>query len=173
VRSLFAGPLVPGTLLRSALIPVVPDRPRLRFQAVHSLDVGDAYRRALLSDARGAFNLAADPVIGPGELAAIFHARRVRVPAELLRAGAAATFALRLERTEPGWLDMGLAGPLTDCSRARAELGWEPRRGALDALRELIAGMRSGDDLDTPPQARGTSRPARVRVLLTGLRPRA
>jgi UDP-glucose 4-epimerase len=68
---------------------------------------------------------------------------------------------------------MGLAGPLTDCSRARAELGWEPRRGALDALRELIAGMRSGDDLDTPPQARGTSRPARVRVLLTGLRPRA
>lgn len=69
---------MPGTLLRSALIPVVPDRPRLRCQAVHSLDVGDAYRRALLSDARGAFNLAADPVIGSGELAAIFHARRVR-----------------------------------------------------------------------------------------------
>src|SRR5262249_31995183 len=36
IRRLFAGPLLPGTLLRRELIPVVPDVPRLRFQAVHS-----------------------------------------------------------------------------------------------------------------------------------------
>ena len=61
IQRLFAGPFLPGAVLRPGLIPFVPDTPRLRFQAVHSLDVGDAYRRAVLSDARGAFNLAADP----------------------------------------------------------------------------------------------------------------
>jgi nucleoside-diphosphate-sugar epimerase len=35
-RRLFAGPLVPGELVRPGLIPVVPDLPGLRFQALHS-----------------------------------------------------------------------------------------------------------------------------------------
>jgi UDP-glucose 4-epimerase len=56
IRRLFAGPFLPQTLIRPGLIPIVPDVSRLRFQAVHSLDVGDAFRRALFSDTRGAFN---------------------------------------------------------------------------------------------------------------------
>src|SRR5438270_11181041 len=106
IRRLFAGPFLPRSLLRSNLIPFVPDVPRLRFQAVHSLDVGDAYRRALISDARGAFNVAADPTLGPAELAEVLRARRLKLPAGLLRAGAAATYALHLQPTEPGWVDM-------------------------------------------------------------------
>jgi len=169
VRRLFAGPLLPGTLLRPGLIPFLPDVPRLRFQAVHSLDVGDAYRRALVSNVRGAFNLAADPVIGPRELAEIFHARLLRLPAGLLRATAAVTFALHLQPTEPGWVDMALAVPLMSSNRAHIELGWEPRRSGTEALAELIDGIRAGSDLDTPPLARGTSGRARVRELLSGV----
>jgi nucleoside-diphosphate-sugar epimerase len=70
IRRLFAGPLLPGWLARRSLIQIVPDVPRLRFQAVHSLDVGDAYRRALVDDVRGAFNIAAEPVLDPSEPAA-------------------------------------------------------------------------------------------------------
>ncbi|MBV8712902.1 MAG: NAD-dependent epimerase/dehydratase family protein, partial [Solirubrobacterales bacterium] len=81
IRRLFAGPFVPGSLLRPGLIPFVPDVARLRFQVVHSRDIGDAYRLALISDVRGAFNLAADPPIGPTELAQMFQARRLKVPA--------------------------------------------------------------------------------------------
>jgi nucleoside-diphosphate-sugar epimerase len=169
VRRLFAGPLFPGTLLRPGLIPFLPDVGRLRFQAVHSLDVGDAYRRALVSDVRGAFNLAADPVISPGELAKIFHARLVKLPAGLLRAAAAATFALRLQPTEPGCVDMALAVPLMSSNRARTELGWEPRFSGAEALVELVEGIRAGSDLDTPPLARGTSGPARARELLSSV----
>jgi UDP-glucose 4-epimerase len=170
IRRLFAGPFLPGALLRPGLIPIVPNLPRLRFQVVHSLDVGDAYRRAILNgDARGAFNLAADPVLGPNELAKILHARPLRLPAALLRAGAAATYSLRLQPTEPGWLDMGLSVPLMDSGRARRELGWAPRHAATDTLAELLAGMREGSDLDTPPLARGTTAPARLREILTGL----
>jgi nucleoside-diphosphate-sugar epimerase len=169
VRRLFAGPLLPGSLLHPALIPIVPDTPRLRFQAVHSLDVGEAFRLALLSDARGAFNLAADPPIGPPELAEIFHARPVKLPRAALRGAAAATFALRLQPTEPGWVDMAYAVPLLDSARARRELGWEPTRTGTEALAELIDAMRRGADYATPPLAGATSGPGRIREFLTGL----
>jgi UDP-glucose 4-epimerase len=170
IRRLFAGPFLPGSLLRPELIPIVPEHPRLRFQAVHSLDVGDAYRRAVVSaDARGAFNIAAEPVIGPTELGQILHARPVKMPAALLRAGAAAAYALRLTPTEAGWVDMAFGVPLMDTGRARRELGWTARQSSTDALAELLAGMRSGSDLDTPPLARGTTAPARLRELLTGI----
>src|SRR5436305_10553924 len=37
IRRLFAGPFLPNALISRSLIPVVPDVPGLRFQAVHSL----------------------------------------------------------------------------------------------------------------------------------------
>jgi nucleoside-diphosphate-sugar epimerase len=170
IRRLFAGPFLPGALVRPSLIPIVPDLERLRFQVVHSLDVGDAYRLAIINgEARGPFNVAADPVIGPSELGRILRARPVKLPARLLRAGAAAAYAMRLTPTEPGWLDMGLGVPLMDTGRARRELGWTPQRAGDETLAELLAGMRSGSDLDTPPLARGTTAPARVREFITGI----
>jgi nucleoside-diphosphate-sugar epimerase len=169
IRRLFAGPFLPRALVRPELIPIFPDTPRLRVQAVHSLDVGDAYRRAIVSDVRGAFNVAAEPPLGPPEFASVLKARTVPVPAAVLRAGAAATYALRLQPTEPGWVDMGLGVPLMDCTRARTELGWTPTMSASDTLADLIAGMHSGADLDTPPLARETTGPARIRELLTGI----
>lgn len=169
IRRLFAGPLLPRALLTPKLIPLVPDVPRLRFQAVHSLDVGDAFARAVSIGARGAFNLAADPVIDPEQLARVLGARRVKVPASVVRTGAAATYALRLQPSEPGWLDMALAVPLMDSSRARSELGWEPRHSATESLRELIDGMHAGTDFPTPPLAGVSSGPLRLRELLSGV----
>ena len=166
IRRLFAGPLLPGALMRPGVIPVVPDVPGLRFQAVHSLDVGDAYRRALLSDTRGAYNLAADPALGPAELGRVLRARPVRMSANALRAGAAVTYKLRLQPTEPGWVDMALAVPLMKTERARTELGWKPRFSATEAIEELLSGMRAGRDADTPPLSRQTSGPLRIRELL-------
>ena len=62
-RRIFAGPLVPRALLRPGRLPIVPLPAGLRFQAMHGDDAGEAYRLALLSDARGAYNVATDPVI--------------------------------------------------------------------------------------------------------------
>src|SRR5687768_13705784 len=64
IRRLFAGPLLPNALVRPGLIPIVPKIDRLRFQCVHSLDIGEAYRLAVVrDDARGPYNVAADPVL--------------------------------------------------------------------------------------------------------------
>jgi UDP-glucose 4-epimerase len=169
IRRLFLGPLLPGALLRSSLAPISPDIPGLRFQAVHSDDVADAYRRAVLSDVSGALNVAADPVIGTAELSQLLDARPVRIPARIVRGAAAATFALRLQPAEPGWIDMALGVPLMSVERARGELGWSPRHSSTDAVEELVAGLRDAADDQTAPLARTTSGPARVRELLTGI----
>jgi nucleoside-diphosphate-sugar epimerase len=143
--------------------------PGLRFQAVHSDDVAQAYRAAVLSDRSGAFNIAAEPVIGSEELAAMLGARLVRVPPQMVRVVAAATYRARLQPAEPGWVDMGLGVPLMSTERARHELGWTPRRTATETMRELAEGMRDGADDRTAPLARSTSGPARIRELLTGV----
>lgn len=170
IRRLFVGPFLPTPLLRPALIPLVPRLPRLRFQAVHSLDVGQAFRLATLqADARGAFNLAAEPPLGPDELAALLHARAVPVPAGVLRTLAACAWRSRLVPTEPGMVDLLLAVPLMDTTRARAELGWQPTRSAGDALLELLGGMRDGTGADTPPLHSGDGIAGRLSELGTGV----
>jgi UDP-glucose 4-epimerase len=170
IRRLFAGPLLPNFLVRRDLIPVVPAHPRLVFQAVHSYDAGEAYRLAIArDDAHGAFNIAADPVLDPDELARTLEARTVRVPAGLLRGGASLSYRLRLQPSEPGWVDMALATPVMDTTRARTELGWEPKWTSSEALLDLMAGMREGAGLDTPPLEPGGAGPLRAREFASGV----
>ncbi|MBW3653777.1 MAG: NAD-dependent epimerase/dehydratase family protein [Actinobacteria bacterium] len=169
IRRLFAGPLLPTSLLRRRLIPIVPALDRLRFQAVHSLDVGEAYRLAIMGEARGAFNVAAEPVLDPPELGRLLDARPVPVPERALRFAVDAAWKLRLQPTPSGWVDLALGVPLMDSTRARSELGWSPTRTSGEALLELLDGMRRGDGLDTPPLEPGGAGPLRVRELLTGV----
>jgi UDP-glucose 4-epimerase len=79
IRRLFAGPLLPTALLGPGRLPILPLPDRLVFQCVHGDDVAEAYRLAVMNpDARGAYNIAAEPVIGPDALARILRARRRR-----------------------------------------------------------------------------------------------
>jgi UDP-glucose 4-epimerase len=141
IKRYFLGRLVPSLAIRRGALPVLPAPPGLRVQAVHADDVADAYRRAVLSDVRGAFNIAADPVLGADELAGLLGARPVTVPAGLARAAVSLSWQARLQPTPPGWVDLGLGVPIMDVSRARRELGWMPRRSSLEALDELLEGI--------------------------------
>ena len=169
VRRLFAGPFLPSPLVRPGLLPFVPDIPRLRFQAVHSRDVGEAYRLAIVGETRGAFNVAAEPVLDPPELARVLGSRTVKVPAAAVRALATLTWRGRLQPTPPGWLDLALGVPLLDTSRARGELGWEPRRSSGEALLELLGGLRDRAGAKTPPLDPASGGLLRSKELATGV----
>src|SRR5919112_1014438 len=170
IRRLFAGPFLPSPLVRADLINAVPDIPNLRGQIIHSYDVGEAFRLAILNDeARGAFNLAAEPVLDPEELGRILGARPVPVPAQVARAGARLSWQLRLQPVSEGWLDMATSVPIMDTGRARRELGWEPQRSADEALLDLLEGFRTGAGLDTRPLSPKTGGPFRIREILTGV----
>ena len=164
IRRLFAGPFLVNPLLRPSLIPVVPDMPRLRFQAVHAEDAAEAYRLALTRDVRGAFNIAADPVLDPQELGRILGARPVRISARVARRLVELTWRLNLQPTPPGWLDLALGVPILDTTRARTELGWLPRHSAVEALHDLLMGLREGAGRETPPLTVEKSRAEEVRT---------
>ncbi|MCP9485926.1 MAG: NAD-dependent epimerase/dehydratase family protein [Gaiellaceae bacterium MAG52_C11] len=150
-RRLFAGPLLPGALLSPGWIPFVPDVPGLTLQLAHADDVGDAYRRAALADVRGAFNIAAEPVLDPSAIARALGTRTLRLSEGILRRAAHATWLARLQPTSPDWLDLALGIPVLDTARARSELGWAPTRTADETLREVVAGIREGAGRATPP----------------------
>jgi UDP-glucose 4-epimerase len=169
IRRLFLGPLFPGALARESVIPVVPQLERLRFQAVHGADIAEAYRLAVRRDARGPYNVAADPVLDTKTLAELFGARPVRVPEAALRGAASITWRMRTQPSPPGWVDMALAVPLLDSTRAREGLGWRPRFSSTDALLELLEGLREGAGYPTPPLDPATSGPLRAREFRTGI----
>jgi UDP-glucose 4-epimerase len=150
-RRIFAGPLMPGSVLRPGRLPVVPWPAGLRFQALHANDVAEAYRLAAVGDARGAYNVAADPVIDVESIGEVLGSRVVRVPGPLARAGLAAAWQLHLVPAEPTLLDLALQLPLLDTTRIRTELGWSPTVSSVDALREVLEGMSEGAGGKTPP----------------------
>ena len=151
IKRYFVGPLVPPWAIRPGVLPAIPWPAGLRFQAVHTSDIAQAYRLAVTNDeARGAYNIAADPVIGPSEFGAIVGARIVEVPDGVVRKTLELSWRARLQATAPGWLDMALGVPVMDTSRARDELGWTPKVSAVDALAELLSGIPVRSTGETP-----------------------
>ena len=150
-RRIFAGPLLPSLLARPALIPVLPALRGMEFQALHTEDAAEAYRLALLGEVRGAFNVAADPVLDAATLGEWLGARPVPVPVAAARALMAAAWHLHLIPAEPALLDLALSLPVMDTTRARTELGWTPRHSATDAVGEFLAGLTAGAGMPTPP----------------------
>lgn len=168
-RRLFGGPLLPGALARSSLIPIVPDLPGLRLQTLHARDAAEAYRLAIVNDVRGPFNIAADPVVDARALADLLEARVVRVPTRLLRAMVAGAWHLHAIPASPTLVDLALSLPAMDTRRARTELGWQPQVSSLDALGAFLEGLRAGAGKDTPPLRPDAGGRLRWREFATGV----
>src|SRR5947207_3178861 len=137
--------------------------------SVAPYSAGPKDRLAVTREVRGAFNIAADPVLDPQELGRLLEARPVPVPAGLLRGAADVSWRLHLQPTPAGWVDMALGVPLMDTTRAREELGWRATHSSGEALLELLGGMRDSAGEDTPPLEPRAGGPLRLRELFTGV----
>ncbi len=67
-----------------------------------------------------------------------------------LSALAEATWRLRLQPVQGGWIDLAYTCPMLDCSRAREELGWSPKYDGPEVWSETVRGMRSATGTDSP-----------------------
>jgi UDP-glucose 4-epimerase len=142
VAGLFLGRRFPTRWLSVIRPPILPFPSGAIFQAVHTDDVADAIWRTIDRGASGPFNIAAEPVLDPQLIATTIGARRT-VP---FRAGAARalvglTWRLRLQATDPGWIDIAISVPIMSTARARTELGWIPKVTSTEALAEIVDGV--------------------------------
>jgi nucleoside-diphosphate-sugar epimerase len=128
---------LPFQALRSSVVRHLP----VRFQVVHADDVADAFARAALSDASGAFNVTADDIIGGHQIGLL---------EPVARSFAAATWRVRAQPVDPGWVTLIYRCPLMDAARARTELGWTPAWSGPDALEAGLAGIQHPPPPPTP-----------------------
>jgi UDP-glucose 4-epimerase len=154
VARLFLGPLVPTGWIGRVPVPIVPAPASLVAQVVHESDLAEAIWRAVDRRAGGAFNIATDPPLSPELLADVLGGRWVRVPTALLRAVVDVTWRLRLQATDPGWLDLATQVPVMSTARAREVLGWRPTVDAATALGELLDGMAAHRSVEASPALR-------------------
>lgn len=118
-------------------LPVpVPDLP---VQVIHEDDVGRALMQCVVAAGPpGAYNIAADDVLSTLDIARALGLLPVPLPGSPLQA--AARIAARI----PGlpsvaqWVEAASHPAVMDTTRARTELDWAPRVGALQALRDSL-----------------------------------
>lgn len=152
IQRYFLSKAIPVQALKYGKLPVLPIPKGITLQAVHAADLGRAYAAAVVKKAPGAFNICADDVLGPQELAdLIAHGRVVQLPPAVVRAAMAAAYKTGTIAADPGWLDMGMEVPTMDNSRAKSELGWTPSHTAAEALLELIDGFVDGSGAGSVP----------------------
>ena len=145
-KDLLPGPLGPlGRRLASeALAARWPVRlpvavPALPLQLVHEQDVGRALLQCVVgAGPAGAYNIAADGVITPADIAREFGLLPVPLPAAPAHLAARALAALPFLPAAVGWVEAVSHPAIMDTSRARDLLGWSPRFTALEALRDTL-----------------------------------
>jgi len=124
------------------LKPVLPD-PGVPFQLVHHDDVASAMRSAVLGRGTpGVYNLA-----GPGRLTVKQLAEELgwySIPVPELAVDAVTEMVGRLGflPAQAQWIAAFRQPMIVDTAKARRELAWRPRHGALETLRETITAAR-------------------------------
>lgn len=147
----FLGPLVPGPLL-AGRVPVLPWPRGLTVQAVHADDLADAYREAIVRQARGPFNIAGPGLIRAADVADVLSRGRWREVAHgPVRAAVVAAWHARLVPVGPGWFDVAVAAPVLDTGRAERQLDFRPRHTGVQAMRAMVRGIVAGSGTASPP----------------------
>ena len=151
IHRYFMGPAVPPRIL-DGHVPMLLWPHATRVQSVHADDVALAYLAAVRHKRGGAFNIAADDVLGGEQMASILSGGRWReVPRPAVRAAVAAAWNARLIPVSPGWVDMATSIPLMSTQRARDELQWRPAHSARDAVSAVVEGVAVGAGTASPP----------------------
>lgn len=142
VARYFLGPLMPTSLLHPRLFRFAPWPREIRLQFVHAADVAAALSAIVARRPGGAVNLATDQVIDRARARELFGGLAPPLPMRAARAAATASWHLRLQPVDGGWVDLAGAVPLLRSDRARQELAWTPVHAGDATLIEFLRALR-------------------------------
>ncbi len=130
------------------LRPILPDA-GVPLQLVHHDDVAAALAAAVEGrGAPGAYNLAGDGEIAIADIAAALGWRSVRVPRPALGVGTSVAGRLSFISPQLEWATALTTPVIMDTTKARTELGWEPRFDASETLMQTAVSARETGLLD-------------------------
>jgi nucleoside-diphosphate-sugar epimerase len=125
-------------------VPVPVFAPDVPLQLIHEDDVGEALLKCVLGDGPpGAYNIAADDVVTGADITRELGLAPLPVPSKLVHGAARVAAALpRPPFTPPAadWVEAASHPSIMDTTKAKEELGWEPRFTAIEALRATLDG---------------------------------
>jgi len=150
-RRIFGGALARPGMFRPGRIPMLPVPRGLQLQAVHAGDVARALAAAVEQPVTGAFNLAAEGLLRRQELGELLETRTMEVPQSLVAPALQTAWAARVAPVPGTLATAAMRLPLLDVTRAREELGWEPRHTALEAVSQAVQGMAERAGSEMPP----------------------
>jgi nucleoside-diphosphate-sugar epimerase len=120
-------------------VPVPVLAPALPIQLVHEQDVGQALLQCVVAAGPpGAYNIAADGIVTPADIARELGLLPVPVPAGPVRSAARVIAALPFLPPVTQWVEAASRPAIMDTTRAKQELGWVPCFTALEALRDTL-----------------------------------
>jgi nucleoside-diphosphate-sugar epimerase len=116
-----------------ALVPDIP------MQFVHEDDVGQALHLCVVgAGPPGAYNIAADDVLSALDVARELGIVPVKVPGGATHAAARTVARLPFLPPVAEWVEAASHPAVMDTTKAREQLGWQPRSTALEALRATL-----------------------------------
>jgi nucleoside-diphosphate-sugar epimerase len=128
--------------------PILPD-PGTPIQLVHHDDVAQAMAAAICGDGPpGVYNLAGEGEVQVSDIARALGWRSIPVPGPAVSVGTAAARRLKFVSSKLEWATAADTPVLMDTTKARRDLGWEPRFDAEETLEQTVVGAREKGLLD-------------------------
>ena len=125
--------------MRRLPVPVPVALPDLPLQFVDEDDVGQALLLSVVgAGPPGAYNLAGDGVLSAHDVARELGLTPLALPQRAVRTGARALAGLPFAPPFAEWAEALTRHSIMDTTKARRELGWEPRYSGLEALRRTL-----------------------------------
>jgi nucleoside-diphosphate-sugar epimerase len=149
-KDVLPGPLAPlGRRLfgrpRKLPVPVPVVVPELPMQFIHEEDVGRALLLCVVgAGPPGAYNIAGDGVLTAADVAREFGALPLAIPAAPAQWAARAASRLPFLPPAGEWVESVTRPSIMDTSRAKRDLGWQPRYTGLEALRDTLRDRPAG-----------------------------
>jgi nucleoside-diphosphate-sugar epimerase len=129
-------------VLRRLPIPLPAPAPDFPLQFIHEDDVGQALLRCVLGDGSpGAYNIAGDGVVTGADIARELGLTAIPIPPRAVQAAARLASAVPRPSFVPpsaDWVEAASHPAIMDTTKARTELGWNPRYSGIEALRATL-----------------------------------